>query len=64
MNILVLALGIAIGIIIALPIALWCYKRGFAAGGAAMAAVRIDENYELVIPLLTLYEKLGVKMKE
>lgn len=53
MKILLLALGIAIGIIIALPIAFGCYKRGFAAGGAAMAAVRIDENFELVIPLLT-----------
>jgi len=53
LKILLLALGIAIGIIIALPIAFWCCKRGFAAGGAAMAAVRIDENFELVIPLLT-----------
>lgn len=64
MQYVCLALGVAIGIIVALPIAFRCYKKGFASGGAAMAAVRIDENYELVIPLLTLYEKLGVKMKE
>lgn len=40
------------------------YKRGFAAGVAYMTAVRLDDEFELVIPLLTLYEKLGIKAKE
>lgn len=63
MNILVLALGIAIGIIITLPIEFWRYKRGFAAGWAAMSVVRIDKNFELVIPLEQLYDKAFEKSK-
>lgn len=58
MDSLILALGIAIGIIITLPIAFWRYKRGFAAGWVAMSVVRIDKNFELVIPLEQLYDKV------
>ena len=63
MKILFLALGIALGAIIALPIASWCYKRGLAAGWAAMSVVCIDENFELVIPLEKLYSKFLDKSK-